>query len=169
MKTFLSTLTAIALFATVAQAGELKGTSYATINFGSTVLTDDGYSNDSVYNLNYGQYLDSDVRSEIGLDRTNIDNGYVTTVLGGVYKDFSNDTDFTPFVGLNIGYGLSDGTAFRNNDDGLVYGVSGGSSYAVNETLDLVGQYRYLRSDYITQGVNDYDSHALTIGARIKF
>ncbi len=168
MKTFLATLTAIALFTTVAHAGDNQ--SYATINLGSTVLTDSGNSNDSVYNLNYGQYLAEDVRSEIGLDRTNVDNGDMTTVLGGVYKDFNNDTDFTPFVGLNVGYGLSDGTAFgNNNDDGLVYGVSGGSSYAVNETVDLVGQARYLRSDFITQGTNDYDSYALTMGARIKF
>lgn len=175
MKTFMTALTAIALFSTVAQAEvKLEPKSYANFNFGNTVLSDDGYNNDSTYSLNYGRYLDDGYRWELGLDRTNVEtnslDGDVTSVIQGIYKDFNNETDFTPFVGFNLGYGVADGNALGNDDNGLLYGFTGGSSYSLNEDVDVVGQYRYLRSDWIDYSDNsDYDSHGLTVGARIKF
>jgi opacity protein-like surface antigen len=72
------------------------------------------------------------------------------------YYDFAGDADFTPFVGLGVGYADADvtfnpsGVGIVDDDDsGFAYQASVGASWAINDSIDLVGELKYRASDDI--------------------
>ncbi len=76
-------------------------------------------------------------------------------VMGNVYYDFHTGSRLTPYLGVGIGgvdvnadkIRTTSGVALSNSDS-FVFGYQGiaGMSYAVNDTLSLKADYRYLRT-----------------------
>lgn len=123
------------------------------------------------------------VRAEVGLTNFGQGNnagGRVGRVDGQVYGvnayvEPVTYAGFTPFATAGVGYGVFNGAGVNKaKDDGVVFNVGGGVSYAVSDKFDLVGTYRYFISDedVARQNNGSYDNfrqHVFTAGARYKF
>jgi outer membrane protein OmpA-like peptidoglycan-associated protein len=109
------------------------------------------------------------------------------SAMGNAYYDFNTGTKLTPFLGAGIG-GLdlsadniqAAGVGVTNSNDWVfAYQGIAGVSYAVNDTLSLKADYRYLRTEkgsltlepsYGTgSGSGTYASHNFMIGFTAKF
>jgi opacity protein-like surface antigen len=82
-------------------------------------------------------------------------------VLGNVYLDWANDTPFTPYVGVGLGYGW-----VENKPNGLVAGLTAGVAVNITENLDFDVGYRF--RDIMADGP-DVIEHQATVGMRFKF
>jgi outer membrane protein OmpA-like peptidoglycan-associated protein len=109
------------------------------------------------------------------------------SVMGNVYYDFVNDSPFTPYLGVGIGgVNVAAGNIKQSglplsDDSNFVLGYQGiaGVSYAVDANLSLRADYRYLRTENATWGVDDsygggyasghYQSHTVAVGFIWKF
>jgi len=106
---------------------------------------------------------------------------------GNFYYDVNTGTRFTPYLGVGAGSVdvmadniRGNGVAVTNGSQ-FVFAYQGiaGLSYAVNDTLSIKGDYRYVRtqkaglsldSDYgIGNGRGIYASHAVMLGFTMKF
>ena len=170
-----------ALFiASSAQASDLLSTKlYIETQIGTTVKPDSGRDNSSIMGLSVGKDVGevrvdlSTIRHSSG-DNTTLGEVEVDSLVGGAYYNINTNSKFTPFVGVNAGYGWADGAGVVSaNDSGIVYGASLGVGYKVTDTIDLVTSYQYLTSNTITvtnsSGNEDWDSQAVTAGVRFRF
>ncbi len=92
--------------------------------------------------------------------------------MGNIYYDFHNDTPWTPYLGVGLG-GVNvsannlrvDGTQL-SDDSNFVMAYQGiaGVSYAIDPQLSLRADYRYLRTEAATLGVNDAYGDAYASG-----
>ena len=179
---FRTTIAAVAalFIASSAQASDLLSTKlYIETQIGTTVKPDSGRDNSSIMGLSVGKDVGevrvdlSTIRHSSG-DATSLGEVEVDSLLAGVYYDIGTYSKFTPFVGVNAGYGWADGAGVVSaNDSGIVYGASLGVGYKVTDTIDLVTSYQYLTSNTITvtnsSGNEDWDSQAVTAGVRFRF
>jgi len=184
---FRTTIAAVAalFIASSAQASDLLSTKlYIETQIGTTVKPDSGRDNSSIMGLSVGKDVGevrvdlSTIRHSSG-DNTTLGEVEVDSLVGGAYYDINTYdigtySKFTPFVGVNAGYGWADGAGVVSaNDSGIVYGASLGVGYKVTDTIDLVTSYQYLTSNTITvtnsSGNEDWDSQAVTAGVRFRF
>ena len=93
------------------------------------------------------------------------------SILATAYIDFENDSKWTPFVGVSAGTMTSG--ADTADASSFVYGLQVGTSYQINNNLDLVGKASLLRADDLDYGrtVIVSESHMLSaqLGARYRF
>ena len=105
------------------------------------------------------------------------------TFMGNILYDFQGISGFKPYVGGGIGLarvrvdGVRPIGGGRINDSDTVFAYQGiaGLSYAINDALELFGDYRYLRTSELdvqesSSGSTfnvDYDNHTLLGGIRI--
>lgn len=66
-------------------------------------------------------------------------------LLGNLWYDFENDTDFTPYLGAGVGYGYNETGAEGENyeSSGLLYQLGGGVKFDVADNIALDVGYRY--------------------------
>tara|TARA_R110002074_G_scaffold53618_4_gene134430 strand:+ start:3641 stop:4177 length:537 start_codon:yes stop_codon:yes gene_type:complete len=177
---FRTIFAAVAAFfiASTAHADQAN-TQYIETQIGSTVRADSGRDNSGVVGITVGKDLGdirvslAGVRNSSG-DATTLGEVELDALVGGAYYDINTNSKFTPFVGVNAGYGWADGAGVVSaNDSGIVYGASLGVGYKVTDTIDLVTSYQYLTSNTITvtnsSGNEDWDSQAVTAGVRFRF
>jgi len=178
---FRTIFAAVAAFfiASTAHADQAN-TQYIETQIGSTVRADDGRDNSGVVGITVGKDLGdvrvslAGVRNSSG-DATALGEVELDALVGGAYYDINvNSGKYTPFVGVNAGYGWADGAGVVSaNDSGIVYGASFGLGYKVTDKVDLVTTYQYLTSNTITvtnsSGNEDWDSQAVTAGVRFRF
>jgi len=153
------------------QAGDWKGW-YVSGTIGPAWL-DDG-DGDFAISGAIGKRFSGPFRGEFNVNYQEAESD--TNALGlfaNGYYDFSTDSKLTPFVGLGVGAVFTERDAGNNrgnrgnNDDedtDLGFNFIAGGSYLFSETLDIVGQYRYLN----TSGLVD-EVHALEVGLRFNF
>jgi len=168
------------LFTSAASAVEL-GPLYIEGNIGATVDAQNDRDSDVVLAAKIGRKVfNNNIRADFGLNLTEYNGSSgegdveVYTALGGVYYDFNNKTKFTPFAGVNLGYGWADGSGSDSSDDsGMVYGATFGVAYELYESVDILGGYQYLTSSDIEvsdgKGTDEWASSAVTAGVRFKF
>ncbi|MEE4659709.1 MAG: outer membrane beta-barrel protein [Halieaceae bacterium] len=89
-------------------------------------------------------------------DLVNNGQGEVETnsLFVNAYYDFKTSTNWTPFIGVGIGYSNVDVDYSPSNvgiidedDDVFAWQVMGGVSYAFNEQFELTGSVRYRETD----------------------
>lgn len=97
--------------------------------------------------------LGASVAAIVADGRGSIETDYLML---SAYYDFAGDADFTPFVGLGVGYADANVTfnpsgvgIVDDSDSGFAYQASIGASWAINDTIDLVGELKYRASDDI--------------------
>lgn len=89
----------------------------------------------------------------------------MTTILGNGYFDFSNDSMFTPYLGVGAGYGWA--SVDGNKDkDGFTYALMAGVSVDLSERFALDAGYRYRQ--ILSNGADPMD-HSVLAGVRFKF
>jgi outer membrane protein OmpA-like peptidoglycan-associated protein len=109
------------------------------------------------------------------------------SVFGNAYYDFNTGSKFTPYLGVGVGGldvmadNISGNGATVTNGSQFVFAYQGiaGVSYAVNDTLSIKGDYRYVRtekaslsleSDYgMGNAKGPYAAHAVMLGFTMKF
>jgi opacity protein-like surface antigen len=82
-------------------------------------------------------------------------------VMGNGYLDWANDTMFTPYVGLGVGYNW-----VKNNPNGVALGAMAGVAVDLNENLAIDVGYKF--RDTMAKGP-DLKEHILSAGMRFKF
>ena len=159
-----------------------------------------------LYSIGFGKKLDNDYRVEFNLSKSTVSTDSFTVSSGGsgvtgsitpaleydvttymVYglKDFSNDSKFTPYVGLGAGFASFDaddqiatiaGTAYSftfEEETVFSYALKGGVSYEVTDSASLFTELGYQHlSSYESEGNVNYDSNSLvglTAGVRFSF
>ena len=141
------------------------------------------------YGLNVGYDFGNDIRTEIGYDKVTGDFSKVagvavtgdldaSTFSASVFKDFSSDSKFTPYVGAGLGTTNIDvgtitisGTSFAgSNSNSETLTLTLGTNYEFNEgsNLFLEGNYRKV-GDVTVSGVQYTDISTLGVNAGIKF
>ncbi len=112
------------------------------------------------------------------------DSSAFSMMINGLY-DFENESPFTPYVGLGIGFANIDydnyraagATAVNDDDTVFAYQAMVGFDYAFNHQISGIAEYRYFGTadpDITTTiGNNDtsseYDNHALLVGIGLGF
>jgi len=145
---------------------------YATGTIGPAGLEDGGDSdNGFAIGGALGKRFTSPFRGEIAFtyQEAEIDDGddsYAFSVFANGFYDFSLDSSLTPYVGVGFGpvfTGRENG-GDDDEDTDLGFNLIGGASLAFSETIDFIGQYRYLN----TSGFVD-EVHAVEVGMRYNF
>jgi opacity protein-like surface antigen len=90
-----------------------------------------------------------------GVDRS------ATTVLGNAYLDLSNDTAFTPYVGLGAGYSF-----VKDGKDGVAVAGTAGVAVDLTQNMALDVSYRYRQT--MVSG-SDPKEHQIMTGLRFSF
>ena len=159
-----------------------------------------------LYSIGFGKKLDNDFRVEFNLSKSTVSTDSFTVTSGGsgvtgsitpaleydvttymIYglKDFSNDSKFTPYVGLGAGFASFDaddqiatiaGTAYSftfEEETVFSYALKGGISYEATDSASLFTElgYQHLGS-YESEGNVNYESNnlvGLTAGVRFSF
>ena len=91
-------------------------------------------------------------------------------LMGNLYYDQHNSSDFTPYIGVGLGAVDVDGF-----DTVFAYQAMGGVTYTIDKQNEVFVGYRYFGAETVddTQvagGVEfDYESHNAEIGYRIRF
>lgn len=151
----------------------------------ATVELDSGLT----YGLNVGYDFGNDIRTEIGYDKVTGDftkvagvaitgDVDVSTFSASVFKDFSNDSNFTPYIGaglgttnIDVGTMTLDGTAYAgSNSNTETLTLTLGTNYEFNEgsNVFLEGNYRKV-GDVTVSGVEYSDISTLGVSTGIKF
>ena len=134
------------------------------------VSFDEGFS----AQLGLGYDFGNDIRVEATWERDNIDSATVVgytidtdtttdTYLFSVYKDFSNSTKLTPFIGGGIGSTSVNEDNF-SWDSGFTYALSLGASYELSENLDAYGKVQTL---YTEPQIENVEIEANIVSAKI--
>jgi len=185
-----------------ALAGESKSGKYVSLNVGAGVLSDADYQYPgSLYmvgsdagavfsgslgyrhkniryegELSYQKYDYSEV--SLGFLRLSSVGGEVvfTSLLLNCYYDFTNKTDFTPFIGAGIGGShieTSNSFGPSSGDDDTVFSfqIGAGVAYDMDETVSLELKYRYFRPSEPDFGIGsvEYSGHNILFGIRFFF
>lgn len=145
---------------------------YATGTIGPAGL-DDGGDSDNGFAIGgaLGKRFTSPFRGEIAFtyqeaELDGDDESYAFSVFANGFYDFSLDSSLTPYIGVGFGpvfTGREDG-GDDDEDTDLGFNLIGGASLAFSETIDFIGQYRYLN----TSGFVD-EVHAVEVGMRYNF
>ena len=141
-----------------------------------------GFAMDKGFNseLGFGYDFGNDIRAEFTWERSDLPS---ITILGltlpadastdsfllSLYRDFSNNTKLTPFIGAGLGTtGVNDSVNTWNN--GFTYAISAGASYEVSDSTDLYVKAQYLDASPSSGGVA-VDSNAVSakFGVRYSF
>jgi len=166
-----ATLMSASALAADRQADDWKGW-YASGTIGPAGLDDGKDSEDGLaISGAVGKRFSGPFRGELNIsyqesDDDKGDDIYAFGLLVNGYYDFSIDSKLTPFVGLGFGPVFT-GKEKKNDDEedtDLGFNFIAGASYFFSETLDIIGQYRYLN----TSGLVD-EVHALEVGLRFNF
>ena len=155
---------------------------YVLGGIGVSQVDADAVSMDQGFNfeLGFGYDFGNDLRSEFTWERNELDGVTVLgitvpadastdTFLVSLYKDFSNDTKITPFIGGGIGTtGVNDSTATWNS--AFTYALSAGASYEASESTDIYVKFSTLNATPSTGGT-DVVSNAVSakLGVRYSF
>lgn len=124
------------------------------------------------------------IEGELSLQNTDLSSVEITNLggfdIGGgvdstiamlnVYYDFDFDImKLRPFIGAGLGYGWHDGTIddmsgfaldASAESSGYIWQVGGGLRYPVNETLNVIGAYRYMDGEDL-----EFDAYEIDFGA----
>jgi opacity protein-like surface antigen len=84
-----------------------------------------------------------------------------TAVMGNAYFDWANDSLFTPYVGVGVGYNW-----VKNNPNGVALAAMAGVAVDLNENLAIDVGYKF--RDTMAKGP-DVKEHILSAGLRFKF
>ena len=116
----------------------------------------------------YNDYFRTDITGEWSGKYNVAPGASISTraILGNAYFDLSNDTMFTPYVGVGAGYGWVNGKGTAVDDSGLVFGAAAG--VAVDLTNNIAVDVGYKVRDFAVAG-KDPIEHAVTAGLRFKF
>ena len=165
-------LAGVVVSAPVSFAQDKASEWYASGTFGPAGL-EDGNDSDTGFAIGgaLGKRFSSPFRGEVALtyQEAEIDNGadnYAFSVFANGFYDFIIDSSLTPYVGVGFGpvfTGRDDGND-EDEDTDLGFNLIGGASFEFSESVDLIGQYRYLN----TSGFVD-DVHAVEVGFRYNF
>lgn len=101
------------------------------------------------------------------------------------YYDYSNPTDFTPYVGGGLGiasvayddYGITGATVLSDDDWVLAYQLMAGLDYDLTDQFTLGAEYRYFATQdadiRTAAGNNDidveYQNHSVSLGLKYRF
>mgnify|MGYP001200701184 CR=1 FL=1 len=172
---------------------------------GSTVYDITEETDDpGILSIGFGKKFNNDFRVEFNLSKSTVSTDSFTVTSGGsgvtgsitpaleydvttymIYglKDFPNDSKFTPYGGIGIGFASLDaddqiatiaGTAYSftfEEESVLSYALKGGISYEIAENSSLFTElgYQHLNS-YDSAGNVNYDSNSLVgLSAGIRF
>ena len=181
MKFFTKLAAAAAVAAATVSAPALaddKGI-YALGSIGVSQTDVDVISVDESFNFEIGLGYDfgNDIRAELTWDKNylssltsqgitvNTDASY-DSVLVSVYKDFSNESKVTPFIGAGIGSTSVNGAGAV--DSAFTYGFSVGASYEVSENTDLYAKVQTMYATPQAAGVN-WESNGISAKAGVRF
>ena len=160
----------------------------------------------AIFSLGFGKKFDNDFRLEINLSKATVSTDTFTVTSGGAgvtgsitpaleydvtsymiygFKDFSNDSKFTPYAGIGAGFATFDaddqiatiaGTAYSftfEEESVFSYALKGGISYEVTDNASLFTELGYVHLDsYESKGNVNYDSNnlvGLSAGVRFSF
>ena len=155
---------------------------YALGSLGVSQTDVDAVSVDESFNFELGLGYDfcNDWRTEVTWERNYLES---VTVLGttlnsdastdsylfSVYRDFSNNSKITPFVGAGLG-STSVNDDDNSWDSAFTYALSAGASYEASEKVDLYTKVQVLYATPSTANV-DFDSNAVSakVGVRYSF
>lgn len=119
----------------------------------------------------------------------NGDESHLSAMLNGYY-DFTNSSRFTPYLGAGIGFdrtavdiSYTDGVdtlTVDDNDIAFTYALMAGTSYAVNQNIDLTLGYRWFDTSKVSMSVidtangnytenADTQAHEVLAGVRYNF
>ena len=164
----------------------ISSISDVTATFGASISVeiDDGTN----YGINFGYDFGNDVRTEIGYDVITTEFSRVggvgmtgdieaSTFSASVFKDFSSDSKFTPYIGAGLGSTNFDvgtiniqGNVFPGAETSSTsLALTLGTNYKLNEgsSLFIEGTYRKF-GDITVSGVEYSDLSSLGLGAGIK-
>ena len=132
------------------------------------------------FELGLGYDLGNDWRTEVTWERNYLQS---VTLLGltlnsdastdsflfSAYKDFSNNSKITPFIGAGLG-STSVNDDDNSWDSAFTYALSAGASYEASEKVDLYTKVQVLYATPSTANV-DFDSNAVSakVGVRYSF
>ncbi|MGQ0486664.1 MAG: outer membrane protein [Hyphomicrobiales bacterium] len=89
----------------------------------------------------------------------------VSSVLGNLYFDWTNDTSFTPYMGAGLGYGWTNASP-GNDKDGVAYGLMAGVAVDLTDSIVIDAGYRF--RDVMVSG-SDPTEHQFITGLRFEF
>ena len=155
---------------------------YVLGGVGAAQVDADAASLDESFNfeIGFGYDFGNDLRSEFTWDRNELSTATVLgvvipadastdTFIVSLYKDFSNDTKITPFIGGGIGTtSVNDSTA--NWSSAFTYSLSAGASYEASENTDVYVKVSTLYASPSVIGL-EIDSNAVSakVGVRYSF
>ena len=152
---------------------------YALSSIGISQTDIDIVSFDEAFNFEIGLGYDfgNDIRTELTWDKNYLSSATVLgtsipadasydSVLVSIYKDFSNESKVTPFIGAGIGSTSVNGAGAV--DSAFTYGFSVGASYEVSENTDLYAKVQTLYASPKASGVN-WDSNGISAKAGVRF
>ena len=144
---------------------------------------------ESVYEIGFGYDFGNDIRTEIVYDKTSGDiskvNGVASsadidasTLSASIFKDFSTESKFTPYIGIGLGTTNIDvgtitisGTSFvGSNSNTETLTLTAGTSYDFNESSNLFLEINNRKvGDVSVAGVEYSDITTLGFNAGIRF
>jgi opacity protein-like surface antigen len=184
MKLFTKLVAAAAVAAATISAPAMaddKGI-YALGSLGVSQTDIDVVSVDESFNFEIGLGYDfgNDVRTELTWEKnylSSLTSQGVTvnsdasfdSFLVSLYKDFSNESKVTPFIGAGVGSTSVNDTS-NTWDSAFTYALSVGASYEASENTDLYAKVQTLYASPKSAGFN-FDSNAVSakVGVRYSF
>lgn len=98
---------------------------------------------------------------------------YSTSGMANAYWDFLNNSDFTPYLGLGLGWSSVKlkGPGGSDSSSGLAGQFIGGVSYDINETVALTLDYRFFttKDPKIDGSKGSYLANDLAVGVRVSW
>lgn len=142
---------------------------YLRADAGWSFLEWAGGADDNNYVLGGGiGYKMENFRADVTLDRTGdytiapLSTINSTTLMANGYLDWDNDSVFTPYVGVGVGYNWVD-----NSKNGVALGFNTGMAVDLTQNLALDVGYRF--RDTMISGAPDPKEHQLMAGFRFSF
>ena len=175
-------------FYVTAGAGSTSVSDVTATAAGTSVAVDIGSGFSSELGLGYD--FGNDIRTEITWGEAKGDFNSVagvavtsgdvkaSTIGVNVYKDFSGDSNFTPYIGAGLGTTSIDTSAITinstsyvgSNADTKTFSLKIGSSYEVNDNTNLFLEGKYASiGDFKVAGVKYTDISTLGIHAGFRF
>ena len=158
-----------------------QGGAAATATFGSGTTGEFGFGydfgNDIRTELTYGT-LSGDLQT-FGA-ATTFPTGTASVTLKGInlniFKDFSNDSRFTPYLGAGLSSTTLDATQIdqvaAGSGTAMGYNLKAGSSYEISNNTDFYGEFAYSTVNDITASTISYtklSTSSFNAGIRFRF